>query len=204
MRRGPPTAGQSSSNPCGRTFDLFKQEPGQYDPQMLVATEREEVLAQLSPDGKWVLCGSAAKGGYAEDRRLFRVPVEGGQPVPVPIGKGILDEFRCAFPGGRGCVLRTTENRQYIFHELDPFRNRPGTRSHRLTAPTVGDWSLSPNGSEVAIPNHDDRERRIHFIALDPPSTGEMERDMIVPGPGKIERRELGCRWPRLVRHPDE
>ena len=95
-------------------------------------------------------------------------------------------------PAAGAAVLRTTENRQYIFHELDPISGI-GRELARTgwTAPTVGDWSLSPNGSEVAIPNHDDRERRIHFIALDPPSTGETERDMIVAGPGRLK----GVSW---------
>jgi Tol biopolymer transport system component len=174
------------------TFDLFKQEPGQYDAQTLRVSDGDEVVPQLSPDGKWVLYAFAAKDGYYQGRKLMRVSVDGGQPLPVPIGAGMLDEFRCALSAGKRCVLRTTENGQHIFHELDPITGIGPELYRAAWTPTlVGDWALSPNGSEIAIPNYENRERRIHIIALDPPVSGPNQRDLIVDGPGRLN----GVNW---------
>lgn len=174
------------------TFDLFKQGPGQYDAQTVIATERDEVLPQLSPDGKWVLYVSAAKGGYGEDRILERVSVEGGRSFRVPVGAGIVDEFRCAAPGGKRCVLRTTENGQHIFHELDPIQSVGRELQRTAWTPSiVGDWALSPNGSEVAIPNHSPRERRLRIVALDAAHPEPNERDLLIDGPGRLN----GVNW---------
>ena len=174
------------------SFDLFKQEPGKYDAQTLIATPRDEVLPQVSPDGKWVLYVSAAKGGYGEERTLARVSIDGGREFRVPAGTGMLDEFRCAAPGGRRCVLRRTENGQHIFHELDPIQGI-GRELHRTAwSPfVVGDWALSPDGSEIAIPNHDPGKRLLHIVALDAPSAGPSERDVPIDGPGRLN----GVNW---------
>ena len=143
---------------------------------------------------------SAAKGGYGEERTLARVSIDGGREFRVPAGTGMLDEFRCAAPGGRRCVLRRTENGQHIFHELDPIQGI-GRELHRTAwSPfVVGDWALSPDGSEIAIPNHDPGKRLLHIVALDAPVSRTQRARRADRWTGEIERRELGSGWPGLV-----
>ncbi|MBV9223432.1 MAG: protein kinase [Acidobacteriaceae bacterium] len=163
------------------TWDLFKQEIDQRTPKTLVATPWMEVLPHLSPDGRWVLYSAAPKierGTY----RLMRVPVDGGTPQEVPIG-GRLDEFRCALGPSKGCVLRTTVGREYyVFYELDPIRGKGRELARTKWIPNVTeDWDVSPDGTQVAIPNHDSREARIRLVNLQPDSTRTAEREVILP-----------------------
>lgn len=110
-------------------FDRFKQYVDRRTPEPIVATPSTEILAQLSPDGRFVLYAAHPhenqNGWYYKPGTytLMRVPVEGGTPQEVPIG-GPLDEFRCAVGGGR-CVLRTTEPGEYrTYYDLDPVRGK--------------------------------------------------------------------------------
>lgn len=168
-------------------FDLFKQYLDQRIPDTIVATPLTEVLAQLSPDGRSVLyaagVGVAKRGGYPEAYRLMRVPIEGGKPEEVPIG-GPLDGFRCALGAGKRCVLRTTISREYyVFNELDPVfgKGRELARTKWMPGHTT-DWSVSPDGTQLAIPNHDSQDARIRVLRLDSSRTGSQEHEVRLPG----------------------
>ena len=102
-------------------FDLFKQELNKQDLESIVTGGTDKYLAQVSPDGKWLLYDSSKKMG-PDGRRLMRVPIGGGEASVVPTGNIDPDEFRCALPGGKRCVIRHYENRQYVFRSLIRFR----------------------------------------------------------------------------------
>jgi hypothetical protein len=164
------------------TWDLFRQDINRHTPITLVATPLMEALPHLSPNGHWVLYSAGTKierGAY----KLMRVPVEGGTPEEVPIG-GPLDEFRCALGSGKRCVLRTTIGREYYaFYDLDPIRGKGRELARTKWTPNVTeDWDISPDGNQVAIPNHDPREARIRVVDLQPGSNQGSERDVILPG----------------------
>ena len=99
-------------------YQLYRQNVAQAEAEPLCISTGNNVLEQLSPDGKWVLYRSDQSNGK---RRLMRVSADGGKPEPVRID-GELDEFRCSLRRGGACVLRTVENGQFVFHELDPVR----------------------------------------------------------------------------------
>jgi eukaryotic-like serine/threonine-protein kinase len=163
------------SNRTG-TYQLYRQELTQTDPEPLTAVPGDHFLPQLSPDGKWILYRWDEPG---KGRVLMRVGANGGDSKPVPI-RGKLDEFRCAVQSGGCCVLRTTANGQFIFHELDPVRGEGRELARTAWSPTLtGDWDLSPDGSEIAIPNHDPHEARIRVIAL----RGHTESTITLNGP---------------------
>jgi serine/threonine protein kinase len=160
------------------SWDVFKQPIDQHFPESLAAsTSRWEVLPQLTPDGLSVLYAAGAEKQNPGPYTLRRVLVKGGTSVEVPIG-GALDEFRCSF-GGR-CVLRTTVGRQYyVFHELDPIRGIGRELARTAWLPSlVGDWSLSQDGSQIAIPNHDSRSARIRMLNLDGAPNKPKEREL--------------------------
>jgi hypothetical protein len=154
-----------------------------------LATENgSKIMPQVSPDGKWVLYCAFRDGSAAAraDQKLMRVPIGGGPGQLVPTGS--FDEFRCALTPGRRCVLRTIENRQYVYWELDPARGRGRELARTAWTPSIlGDWALSADGAEVAMPNHDQRQTRILLIGLDAsigdtPATNELR----VPGLGGL------------------
>jgi hypothetical protein len=116
----------------------------------------------------------------------MRVPVRGGPKQLVPTGQ--FDEFRCALTPGNPCVLRTIENRQYVYWELDPVRGRGKELARTAWTPSIlGDWALSADGGEVAIPVHDPRRAGILLIGLDAsPSHAPATKKLEVPGLGGL------------------
>jgi serine/threonine protein kinase len=147
----------------GGHFGLYRQNLDQRTAQTLIENPNDNVLPQLSPDGRWIL--------YAEvsgtRRRLMRVPVTGGAPSIVPID-GDLDEFRCALRPGARCVLRTTTaDRYFTYFDLDPIRGQGVELARTEWMPALtGDWDLSADGGVVALPNHDFRNAVIRLVPL--------------------------------------
>ena len=147
------------------SWDIFKQRIDQRTAEPIIATPRTwEVLPQLAPDGQSILYEVGLLDHQGPPYTLMRISVKGGTPEVVPIG-GPVDEFRCAY--GARCVLRTTTDRQhYIFYELDPVHGVGRELARTAWLPSyLGDWTLSPDGSEVAIPNHDFRSAKIRIVS---------------------------------------
>lgn len=163
-------------------FNLYRQALDEREAKPLVLSPGENVLAQLSPDGKWVMYRSTENGV----RRLMRVPLRGGRPEPVPI-QGAWDEFRCPSRRGKPCVLRTIENDQFIFHELDPVRGQGGELGRTVWSPTlVGDWDISPDADEAAIPDHEIRQAKMRFVPLGKGTRGMEETTLTLAGPERL------------------
>jgi Tol biopolymer transport system component len=171
------------------SFDLFKQYIDRRMPEVLVATPSTEILAQLSPDGRFVLYAARPhedpKGWYYKPGtyKLMRVPVSGGSPEEVPIG-GQLDEFRCSLGTEGRCVLRTTRSGEYrTYYDLDPVRGKGRQLAQvKWSVEVLGDWDVSPDGTEVAIPSDDSHGARIRIVPLEPKPNEPKERDLTLPG----------------------
>jgi eukaryotic-like serine/threonine-protein kinase len=148
-------------------YALFKQAVDQRTAQLIVGGPSHNVLAQVTPDGRWILYVSIAGNISSGSRTLMRVPLHGGKPEPVPIG-GALDEFRCPLAGKNGCVLRETRADQaFIYYALDPVRGKREELARRKWQPSVlGDWDISPDGHVLAIPSHDPADTRIFLLPL--------------------------------------
>jgi eukaryotic-like serine/threonine-protein kinase len=168
-------------------YDLFRQAVDQRTPKAIVATPMTEVLPQLGPDGHFLLYAvrPPQKAAYYKVGmyRLMRVPVEGGTPQEVPID-GPLDEFRCALAAGKRCVLRTTvEGKWRTFYDLDPVRGRGAELARtKWSIEALWDWDISPDGTQVAIPDHDSREARIRVVSLEAKPNQPREREVALPG----------------------
>jgi eukaryotic-like serine/threonine-protein kinase len=136
----------------------------------------------MGSDGHSVLYLAGAVYAKPWERKLMRVPVEGGTPEEIPIG-GWADEFRCALGTGKRCVLRTSIQKEcYVFYDLDPIRGKGRELARTKWVPEyVGDWDISPDGTEVAIPNHDPHNGRIRVITLQESSQGSSEREIVLP-----------------------
>ena len=160
-------------------YDLYRQEINQREAEPLVESPGDHVLAQLSADGKWVLYRWDPPDG---GRRLMRVGVNGGTPEPVRID-GNLDEFRCPIGTGTQCVLRTVEEGQFVFHALDPVAGEGPELARTAWSPSVtGDWDISPDGSQVAIPNHNPQDAKIRLVRLTNEVPGVAEKTVTLIG----------------------
>lgn len=147
------------------TWDVFQQRMDQRVAETIVATpKRWDVLPQMAPDGKTVLYAMSSPGQNPGPYSLMRVSLRGGAPEPLPMD-GALDEFRCT---AGGCVLRSTqEQKSYVFYELDASRGKGRELARTQWMPgIVGDWGLSWDGKQLAIPNHDSRSAKIRVLDL--------------------------------------
>jgi serine/threonine protein kinase len=161
------------------SYDLFRQNIESREAEPLAVSTLDEVMAQVSPDGKWIV--------YREDvtqpgNRLKRLPIGGGSAVEVPTALKAT-EFRCGLRAGSRCVLRTVENNQFIFFELDPVHGQGRELARTVWSPTItGDWDLSPDGRVVAIPNHDPQSAKIRIVVLSGSATNLGETTYTLQG----------------------
>jgi eukaryotic-like serine/threonine-protein kinase len=173
----------------GGNNDVFRQDLGGRVAEMLVATPREDFHANLTPDGRWLLFMQGPLGSRLP-AAVARAPVTGRTAEEV-VKRGVVDEFRCALPGGKRCIARAVRTDQtYIYYELDPIQGlgRELARTRWLEN-IYGDWALSPDGTEIAIPNHDPRTAVIRILSLDKP--GRPEQQLSIAGLANLS----GLNW---------
>ena len=155
-----------------RGNDLFRQaiDRATADP-LVVTADENEWLAQMSPDGQWVLYRSDSDKEKVP--RLMRVPPTGGSPELVP-GVSSPGEFRCSISRAGRCVIRVRQGEQFVFYELNPSTGM-GAELARTAfyPPFLGDWDISPDGAEVAIPNHSVLDATIRVVPLGNPQLRE-------------------------------
>lgn len=151
---------------------MFRQRLDQRDAQQITASGKMNVMAQLTPDGKWILYDEVVKRGYY---KVMRIPVRGGTPEAVAPEPGAV-EFRCAMRPRSRCVIRRIEENRYVFYELDALRGvGPELARAALTFSITGDWDISPDGDAIAIPVHD-ASPAIRVLRLQPGSAGAETR----------------------------
>jgi Tol biopolymer transport system component/tRNA A-37 threonylcarbamoyl transferase component Bud32 len=168
-------------------FDLFRQDIDQSDARALVISKEASVLAHVSPDGKWILYNQKHEGRW----KLMRIPVNGGPAETILPEVGLQGEYHCSTRSTGRCVFRTVQNQQFLFRELDPVRGKGRELARTGWGPAiVGDWDISPDGSQIAIPNHDPRDARIRVVPLDDRG-GTAERTVTI----KTLRNLSGVVW---------
>jgi len=146
--------------------DLFRQRVDRREPEPLVVSKENKAMAQLTPDGEWLLFHQSA--GQEGERKVMRVRPQGGTPEAV-LPEASKVEFRCGLQRMARCVLRTVDKTQYVFYELDPMKGKGRELARTaLTLSIIGDWDVSPDGSQVAIPIHEENRASIHLVKLDP------------------------------------
>jgi hypothetical protein len=169
-------------------WDLFLQGVGSRLPKPLNANPSlHKVMAQLAPDGKSLLFTAFSTqpepDGAERRKKLLWMPLKGGEARTVPLQEP-LDEFRCSMGITRRCILRKTEGRKWFhYFDLDPVTGQ-GEELARTAwqDPIVGEWSVSPDGNTVAIPNHDPRSGILRLISLN----GKGETELNLPNISQI------------------
>jgi hypothetical protein len=139
---------------------------------------------RTSPDGKWIIYDissnenkfSPSSGSGAV--RLMRIPVTGGPPELVLTAR--LYNFWCARSPSTLCAFaeQTPDRKELVFTAFDPMRGKGQELARFATDPNAdyGGWSLSPDGTRIAIikigGNH------VYVLPLD----GSPVRDLHVEG----------------------
>jgi Tol biopolymer transport system component/DNA-binding winged helix-turn-helix (wHTH) protein len=164
-------------------YHLFRQRLDQHTPEKLTEMQGQQVLAQLSPDGSWLMF-IVLKGWLPSSvDMLYRAGLDGRKPVEIPLDRP-LDEFRCPILDTGSCVLRETlEHKEYVYYALDPVKGRGRELARTAWMPKVyGDWAVSPDGTTAALPNHQPNAPGIRLVPLDAASSSRHETEIRVKG----------------------
>jgi eukaryotic-like serine/threonine-protein kinase len=149
-------------------FELFRQGLNDKVPERIVSIAASTVGFGngFSPDGAWLLYWEyplASSGAPPPSVHLMRQPTAGGPPESVlelPYSVGYDTDFSCPRRPGNPCVLDAWEGHSLAFYKLDPLRGKGELLGkididrHWAVA-----WSLSLDGSKLAVVDHSHKDR---------------------------------------------
>jgi Tol biopolymer transport system component/DNA-binding winged helix-turn-helix (wHTH) protein len=158
------------------TFDVFRHPLDQPLPEPLVVGPENEMVARLNPAGTELLYQSIPSAADAP-RSIFAIPLAGGVPRLVLRGKFIVN-LQCAQLPSALCVYGVNTPGKHLIRRFDP---SSGESSQLAEIPTQGmpvNWSLSPDGSQLAIILYRPDQGIIHLRS----TSDNTNRDVVVKG----------------------
>jgi serine/threonine protein kinase len=170
-----------ASDRTGRS-QIFRQQLEQDNAEPVIEGPDDQSQPEVSPDGQWILYWSSSYvvgGGPSAKARLMRLPISGGSPeLVLEVGAGKALDFHCPVRPGSACVLSRWEEGQLVFNRLDPAEGKGKELARtKLGMPVNLDWSISPDGSTIAISSHDQLREKIRILDLQDSS----ERNIPLP-----------------------
>ena len=164
---------------------IAKQRLGDGKLEIVAQLPDTAAMAAFSPDGKWILFTEFA-GSPSRAIGIFSMPSGGGKPRQLAT-TGVVDDFLCPTSDRGSCVVRETSGeREFVFYALDPTKGMQQEVGRTGWSPTMlGDWSVSPDGSTVAMANHDPENPGIRLIHLSP-HRSRQPSTIKVPGFGEV------------------
>jgi DNA-binding winged helix-turn-helix (wHTH) protein/Tol biopolymer transport system component len=151
------------------TWKLFKQTIGETSPEVLI--ERRSIMTpRLSADGTHVLYMSLLNpDDPSSPRQIISMPIAGGTPRVIMQGKGIWN-YQCATSPSTLCLFTQIDEKgtgSFRAFDLDHGPGRALPKTLYQAWHENGNWSLSPDGSKLAIALD---QHRIRFSSV---ATGE-------------------------------
>ncbi len=147
------------------SWKIFKQ-PIEQTTAELVVEGRNIFLPRLTADGSEVL--------YLEEYqpddpsvpvRIMRTSLAGGAPREV-LRENAIVNLQCARSPSKLCLFSTRAESSTTFFSFDSDLGKDGEIAKITTIAGGVDWSLSPNGSMLAIIQHGGIEDRIRYLSL--------------------------------------
>jgi Tol biopolymer transport system component len=158
-------------------FDIFKQEIDQQFPEPLMVGPGDKMIPRLNAQGTEVLYLSVPGHVKEDSTAIFAVPLSGGARRLVLRDAHIFN-LQCARAPSKLCVYGIDTTGKLAFRRFD---SNNGENSELATIET-GDlgisWSLSPDGSQLAIMGYRPDNGVIQFRSV---STGATH-DLTVKG----------------------
>jgi Tol biopolymer transport system component len=170
-----------SSNRSGKSA-IYRQDLHQQVSEPIISGPEDYYGTRLSSDGTLLLYTADPKRGASEAGRLMAIPMEGGTPSVVARGDY---QYQCALSPSDACVMSEEKKSVLNFYSLDPKRG-PAAEPFKSTG-KVNDWSLSPDGQQIAL---------IEGSELPGRSEGSKLQILSV-SKGTIRRLDLG-KWTQL------
>ncbi len=169
-----------TSNRMGR-YQIFKQRLGTDTAELLVKSPADLFGGVFSADAAWILYSSEVHGGESPltSIRWMRFPVSGGSPEQIletPVDRMI--GFDCPLRPSSSCLISRGEQGQLIFNALDPVKGQ-GKEVIRTRLERAYDlhFSISPDGSHIAIGSRDQLRGQVRLIDLQ----NNTERNLHLP-----------------------
>jgi DNA-binding winged helix-turn-helix (wHTH) protein/Tol biopolymer transport system component len=133
---------------------------------LLARLPSDAVMPEFSPDGTWVLFLELS-GHPARLDAILRVSASGGEPEQVPT-TGTIEEFHCSISARGTCVLREAIGKtEFVYYALDPVKGMGKELARTAWQPNLlGDWSVSPDGTMIAVANHDTLHPGVQLIDI--------------------------------------
>jgi DNA-binding winged helix-turn-helix (wHTH) protein/Tol biopolymer transport system component len=155
------------------TWKLFKQAIDDTSPEVLVEG-RSLMTARLSADGTQVLYMSFSNPDDASSpTEVISKPIAGGTPHVVMQGKGITN-FQCATAPSTICLFSQIDEEGNVAIRVFDLEHGPGRELLKLPHQVWfenGNWSLSPDGRELAFALD---QHRIQFFSIATGATREV------------------------------
>ncbi|HVT91878.1 MAG TPA: winged helix-turn-helix domain-containing protein [Bryobacteraceae bacterium] len=174
----------------GDKWGIFKQALNRSVAEPLTAGRPRSELVRLSADGAWALyaeVSGGARGHSPLPHRLMRVPVNGGLPqLVLDISPRSWEDHECASSGPDRCVVveHSPDDTLMMVTAFDPLKGRGKQLRTMNTAAGEGySYSLSPDGSTLAVARGHEPEIRIRLLSL----AGGADREINVKGWPKLE-----------------
>ncbi len=188
-----------TSNRTGENniFNIFRQRIDETSAEMLISGPEQKTIPRLNPDGSQLLylippnqntgerprpAGPAAGGQRRAEIerdsqvvRLMRAPINGGPPQSV-VEEPYIINYQCSRPPANVCVLSKAEPKQFVFSMFDSLKGNPRDVA-TIEEPANGwNWSLSPDGTSIALVTFSATDNRIRLMSL----SGRPSREITV------------------------
>jgi len=148
-----------SSDRSGKSA-IYRQEIHQRVAEQVIAGGEGYYGPRLSADHNFLFYTAAARPGTPGQARLMKMPLDGGTVSVLATGEY---EYQCASPPSKVCIAARSRGDQLLFFALDPDHG-PGAVP-LASSGSVLDWSLSPDGQQIALIDRKDPER-VQLLAL--------------------------------------
>lgn len=150
-------------------FSIYRQALDQTVPELLVGGTHPVLTGRLSPDGTQLLyLVYPSWTDKLSSTSLMRMPLAGGAPQQVLQANWISNQ-QCARAPATECLYSIEKDDKFTLFSFDPLKGN-GTQVYQVKddLPQAYNWSLSPDGTTLAIANGKagDEEPRIHLISL--------------------------------------
>ena len=158
------------------TGDLFTLALDQSLPEPLVTGPENKFVARLNPAGTELLYQSIPAQMDAP-RSIFAIPLAGGAPRLVLREKNIVN-LQCAQLPSTLCVYGVSTPSKALIRRFDPSTGESSLLAEIPTQGMPANWSLSPDGSQLAIILYRPDQGIIHLRS----TSGNTDRDLLVKG----------------------
>lgn len=130
----------------------------------------------MSPDGAYIIYRTWTNPQEpAAPMRLMRVPLRGGPPQAL-LDAPFINNHQCSRTQAQTCVFSQQLPKEIVFFKFDPVTGNPQRLTSFENTSHDWNWSLSPDGSLIALVRFSPNEGQIRPLAL----SGVPTHDIIV------------------------